>query len=1112
MPRGERPLDEGDSPLLRFAGDLRQLRADAGSPTYRELAQRAHFSVAALSEAAGGRKLPSLDVTLAYVRACGGDEHTWAQRWHEVDESLFQSRVSPSPYVGLSAFTREDADRFFGREKLTNALKNRLETQHFLAVFGASGEGKSSLLKAGLAQHFGNPISCTPGTDPDASIADALAKNPDLLIVDQFEELFTLCEDPVQRQAFLEMLLSAPCKTVIAVRSDFYPHCSQHPDLTEALTDAQVLIGTMTPDELRRAITQPAAKVGCTVEGALLTTLIAEASGRSGVLPLVSHALLETWHRKRGNILTVSAYQAAGGIDGALAQSAEAAYAELSEDQQHLARQLLLRLAADGTKRPVPRSEVTGDEVLDALANARLVTVDEDTVEVTHEALFRAWPRLATWLDEDREGLRTHRRLTDAARLWEELDRDPGALYRTVRLTEATEWVARTEPALTKAEDAFLTASKNLSRRRIRRLRIAAAGLIALVLATTISAVNATQQRAEVERLSRLTQSQQLAALSAALMASNPDEAARKALEAYQAAPTRETRSQVLSTAFSRQRETSASGHSVVTGNGVIGVAGKRGVQIYDSTTLAPIADLPTNGTATGLAFAADGRIAVSEPNGRVTLRSGPRGEPEVLRESGDQTSLVFTEDGRELVAGGQIWDLNTREIRAELPIGPVPRRLDVLGDTLAVYGHDLVTLWNLRTAEQIGSFTITGRISELKLLAGDTAVVGDMDGQLQLWSTTTGRQLKDLGTIRSSVRLGTNADRTVLAASGLGYYEIRLWDVVRWTSLPSLRMDPLKRSLAFTPDSRLVVLTDTSLRVWSRSSVPKTSGHAVRALAVDRDGTTLTFDDGGFIERRDVGMNRVSRVATGAANPFTVAFSQDSKLLAISGNDGASVRDTASGQAIRDLSAEDSGTPRALGFAVNEVVTLSGTQSTAVWNVRPELAPNQVRGFFDGVPTAVAFGRSEHEVVTGTEEGIVAVLDTKTSATKGLGKVHDGAVHAFALSPDKRVLATGGEDGLITVWNTSTWQRISEFRSHTGGVTALVFSPDSARLASGGTDKNVVVWDLQEHSIWATLTGHSDVVTHVAWRPDGRSVVSAGPDALLVWPLDVETALRALS
>ena len=152
-------------------------------------------------------------------------------------------------------------------------------------MFGASGEGKSSLLKAGLAQHFGNPISCTPGTDPDASIADALAKNPDLLIVDQFEELFTLCEDPVQRQAFLEMLLSAPCKTVIAVRSDFYPHCSQHPDLTEALTDAQVLIGTMTPDELRRAITQPAAKVGCTVEGALLTTLIAEASGRSGVLP-----------------------------------------------------------------------------------------------------------------------------------------------------------------------------------------------------------------------------------------------------------------------------------------------------------------------------------------------------------------------------------------------------------------------------------------------------------------------------------------------------------------------------------------------------------------------------------------------------------------------------------------------------------------------------------------------------------------------------------------------------------------------------------------------------------------------------------------------------------
>ncbi len=227
----------------------------------------------------------------------------------------------------------------------------------------------------------------------------------------------------------------------------------------------------------------------------------------------------------------------------------------MTGDQQHLARQLLLRLGADGTKRPVPRAEVMGDEVLDVLANARLVTVGENTVEVTHEALFRAWPRLATWLDEDREGLRTHHRLTEASRLWEELERDSGALYRTVRLAEASEWAKRTEPVLTRTEDAFLTASQHLTRRRTRRLRWAAAGLVALVLAATGSAVSASQQRREVERLLHITQSQQLAALSAALVGSNPDEAARKALEAYRIYPTQEARSQALSLAAGRQRE-----------------------------------------------------------------------------------------------------------------------------------------------------------------------------------------------------------------------------------------------------------------------------------------------------------------------------------------------------------------------------------------------------------------------------------------------------------------------------------------------------------------------------------------------------------------------------
>ncbi|RDI30890.1 nSTAND1 domain-containing NTPase [Lentzea flaviverrucosa] len=1108
MPRGERPLDEGDSPLLRFARDLRQLRADAGTPTYRELARRAHFSVTTLSDAAGGRKVPGLDVTLAYVRACGGDEQTWAQRWHEVDESWALSKVSPSPYVGLSAFTREDADRFFGREKLTHALKSRLETHDFLAVFGASGEGKSSLLKAGLAQHYRNPVCCTPGTDPDAAIAAALDHDPDLLVVDQFEELFTLCDDPVRREAFLGRLLGTGRKTAIAVRSDFYPHCSQHAALAEALTDAQVLIGTLTPDELRRAITQPAAKVGCTVEGALLTTLIAEASGRSGVLPLVSHALVETWHRKRGNILTVGAYEAAGGIDGALAQSAETAYAQLTADQQHLARQLLLRLAADGTKRPVPRSDVISDEVLDVLAGARLVTVGENTVEVTHEALFRAWPRLTAWLDEDREGLRTHRRLTEAARLWEELERDSGALYQSVRLAEVTEWAARTDAALTRGEEAFLTASKNLARRRTRRLRAAAAVLVTLVLVASISAVTATQQRREVERLGLLTQSQQLAALSAALLRSNPDEAARRAAEAYRTAPTTEARSQVLSVAAGRQRDTRpVNGLGVKAGNGIIGVQSPNGAALFDGTTLAPLTVLRPDDRVTELDLAPDGSVVVTGVLGRVTVHSSPTADPVVLCETKPWTSVNFIENGRAVLVGGQIWDVATRRMRTQLAHSEDWYQFDVAGDVIAGFRENSVSVWSLATGQRTARFDVGTHSGSAVLLHGGLLAVGETGGEVRMWNTATGALVRTLPPHKGWAGLAASADRTVLASAGSEDTEVRVWDVVHSTTLRPIQVGTTTSSMAFTPDGRLAVSNGSALRLLPRSAVPVASAHPLRALSIAPDGSILTFDDAGVIERRDASLRRLGRVETGAAGRTLARFSPDHGLLATSGaGEQVAVRRTSDGSL--DATRNEDLPPAALAFAGdNRLLSAGGDRTATLWTS----GPKTIDTHNNGTPTAATFGRNDHEVVLGSDWGLVVVWNLETGKDFNLGAVHESPVRALVMSPDKRTLATTGDDGLILLWDTATWKKKGELRGHTGTIGALEFSPDSSRLASGGNDKNVVIWDMNTLQAWATLRGHAESVTHVAWMPDGRAVVSAAADALLVWQLDVEKALQAL-
>ncbi|WP_198681062.1 nSTAND1 domain-containing NTPase [Lentzea terrae] len=1130
MPRGERPLDEGDSPLLLFAADLRQLRTNVGRPSYRELSRRAHFSASTLSDAAGGRKLPGLDVTLAYVRACHGDESAWERRWHELAVAMAQSKAAdgPSPYVGLNPFTTEDADRFFGREALTHTLLDRLDRQRFLAVFGASGEGKSSLLRAGIAAKFPDAVICTPGHDPDAAIAEALDRNPGLLVVDQFEELFTLCEDEVQRSAFLDALLSADCRRVVAIRSDFYPHCAQYPKLADALTDAQVLLGTMTPDELRRAITQPAATVGCTVETALLTTLVAEAAGRSGVLPLVSHALLETWHRRRGNTLTLTGYQAAGGIQGALAQSAEAAFATLDEEQQRLAKQLLLRLSADGTKRPIPRQDVVGEEVLNVLADTRLITVDEDTVEVTHEALFRAWPRLRAWLDEDREGLRTHRRLTDAARTWQELGRDNDSLYRTSRLAETTEWLDRAQPELTSTEREFIGASRARERRRSRRVRWIAAGLTALLVATTATAVVAVQQRREVDRLGLVRKSQELTELSEALIGTDPERAALAALEAYRTYPTVEARGRVLSAAAAASRggEISVEGagrvlrHNNAWSMGLVGselwLMSPDGLDIYDAASLRHSRTVRlTTGSSYVFSWSLtkDGRLAVSENNGRVTVRARPDAEPVEFAKAPQPVGVRFSEDGGSLLVGGTVFDSATRQKRYELP-APITGPFSVRDErTLALTAGGSVAVWDMVTRRQIGGFALgSGTVLRVTLLPGSKLVAITTDeGVVQVRDIATGAVVATphghAGPITS---LGLSPDETVLLSGGQDG-KVHMWDLARGAELATLRVGEPVFSLNYAPDGALAILTEHSLRFWPPASLPKPSGRAVRALTVDTDGTVLTVDDAGVIERRDSDLRSVDRRETGVAQNWKSRFSPDRKLLVTS--TPFAVREVATGRVVTNMATLGftGGQVVALEFSGHSVLAIGGETPDGVWPVAEGAQPTLIGGMSWGQRTSAAFGRSDHEIVLGRDDGGVSARNIKTWEEKALQSPHRRPVRALALSPDRTLLATGDDSGLIALWDTATWRQIGELRDHTQAVTALEFSPDNSRLASGGRDREVIVWDMGARTSWATLRGHSQPITHLAWRPDGSAVVSAGADAMTVWPLDVDEAMRKI-
>ncbi|TWP52320.1 hypothetical protein FKR81_12210 [Lentzea tibetensis] len=831
MPRRERPIGGDEGALSQFAGDLRRLRESAGRPTYRELARLAHYSPAALSEAAGGRKLPSLAVTLAYVGACEGDLTEWEERWREIAACERSEMGSTnSPYVGLQAFQPEDVDRFFGREQLTEELIAAVRTRPFVGVFGASGSGKSSVLRAGLVPRIGAPaLVFTPGVHPADECAVRLAGltgesavrlkqeldadpanlhlrirqwNPDLvLVVDQFEEVFTLASAE-EREWFVRALTSGP-RVVIGVRADFYGHCGRHPALVEALRGSQVLVGPMTPDELRRAITEPAARAGVKVETALVARLVADVTGQAAALPLVSHALVETWQRRRGMALALSSYEEAGGLEHAVARTAETVFRSFAAAEQSAARLLFLRLIALGdgtedTKRRVPRGELdVDDSVLEGLASARLISIDRDAVELTHEALIRSWPRLRDWIAENRERLRVHRQLVDATAVWEADGRDPDALYRGVRLAQAK----ALGDLIGWREREFLTASAELEREHdaserlhTHRLRQFVAILAAVVLVLAGTVVYAVIIQREATRAANNAMSHRGAMEAMMLLNSSPHAAARTALAAYSLTPTEAARDALLSSYAASKRalveltgpvdETPAiaPGGKVVVGRDNAGKYRLWSLSGYAFTTRGELG--PSGG---GAVFSADGRYVVTHDDQYTPLLwdisdlDHPRRVmalpgPAFIRDVNPSTGLVVATRMSRSPTGQTwtgfspaLWDIRTGEPKPvavpgassdDVVISPAGGLLAIirLRTGGAGFSVDLARIGDDRASRTVSSFDVDATAAESFTFSPDGRFVAVLVGnRLEVWDVSTPEAPQHWGAMSGMIARDTN-------------------------------------------------------------------------------------------------------------------------------------------------------------------------------------------------------------------------------------------------------------------------------------------------------------------------------------------------------------------
>ena len=607
------------------------------------------------------------------------DEVVGIQRVIERQRVQLATRTDPNPttvcpFRGLQAFGSDDAQWFFGRERLVAEVVARLVTRPVLCLVGASGSGKSSVLLAGVVPALAEGVLpgseswrvvvATPGS---TSVAELRARIDEatvggarvVVVLDQMEELFTLGADGVDQAGAADLLtevVHGGGVVLAAVRADQLANVTEVPRLARLLGGNNLLVGAPTGRELSDAIVRPAQRAGLIVEDGLAEEILADAQGATGVLPLVQTALLETWARRRGNVLSLAGYYEAGGVSGAVARQAEGVYARLTDRQQAAARRTLLRLAEvadDGAldlRRRVPIADVAGAPAsdarvaLDAMVDQRLLTLGEDTVEVTHEALLRAWPRLRQWLEADVEGRKVHHRLEEAAREWDAGGRDPSDLLRGSRLSLTEEWAADHEDDLSEREQDYWTASQvaaaaeltearaqaDHERRTSSRLRHLLVGTVALLVLALVAGAVAVQQRgaADDQRAiaraeARVAAARELSSAAIANLEADPELSALLALEARarlgagEPAVAHEIEETLHRAAYAlriEQRFPGVGGAVAWSPDGealaVQGPAGSGSVEVRDATTGARLSQFRTaDGDATGVAFNDDGSM-----------------------------------------------------------------------------------------------------------------------------------------------------------------------------------------------------------------------------------------------------------------------------------------------------------------------------------------------------------------------------------------------------------------------------------------------------------------------------------------------------------------------
>jgi WD40 repeat protein len=1093
--------------------------------------------------------------------------------------------AADNPYKGLRAFGEGDTQDFFGREALTHQLLLRLgeggDLSRLLAVVGPSGSGKSSVVKAGLIpalRRGGLPgsdnwfiVEMIPGAFPLEELESALlrvAVNPPeslinqlredkrgllratlrclpydpnielVLVIDQFEEIFTLVQGEATRAHFLDLLITAALdersriRIILTLRADFIDRPLNYVDFGEVLRQRLEMVLPLTPDELEQAIVKPAERIDLKIEPGLVSLILRDVGDQPSTLPLLEYALTEIFEKRADRLLTKSAYQAIGGVSGALGRKAEEVYASLDKAGRAVTRQLYLRLVTLGegiedTRRRVLKSEVeslvdtaniqkqTINHVIENFARSRLLSLDRDpgtrgpTIEVAHEALIREWPRLREWLAESRADVRLQRQLAQAANEWQAAKQDISFLLTGARLHQFETWAANISIALTQTEREFLTASirerekdqanetarqqreleaarklaqterEAATRLRTRNRVIAAAGGLALVLAVLagLFGLQSSQNATKAEQNLSAAQVANTQSAENAATAQSASLLAQANADAAQA----ETNNRATAEANALKESQNAQRESLIASVRELAASSINNLSVDPERSILlalQAVNISLQNDQPVLVEAQDALHRSIQTSRLLATLHVSNVQVDGIAYNHAGTRFTSISDDGTL----KIWDVSTDKelftLQAGFPNINVPRKISFSPDDTRLAtpaGEHSAKIWDVASGQAL--LTLVGHTDEVTSVTfssdGKRIATSSGDGTSKIWDAATGKELLTLtGQNEWLNDVAFSPDGLYLATGGEDRTAM-IWDATTGGALYTLPSATGVTSVAFSPDGKTLATGgyDTTWKLWDVSTGQKIfSAYGHTSNLID-----ISFDPSG------------TRVATANEDGTTKIW------------------DAATGRELLTLAGHTSGV-LGLGFNADgtHLATTSRDGTVKIWDVSPTAGSDWLNlvGHTDRV-WSVAYRPDGQQLATLSFDDTVKIWDAvhgqELRTIKLPSALDTGIIGGVSYSLDsKRLVVSDGK--AVRIVDSESGAEILTLPLLKSGTVDVVFSHDGTQLAVASQDGTIGLYDSRTGKVLIQFLSSSAGIQRIAFSPDGKRIAVAAGDGITVW------------